>query len=99
MIPAAVCTPDDASTVLEYERLRANALGETNRSFGFALFLRAGMVAWLRCILHSTESDAQTPRSLSPVDTGTTEAGSIATILADALFAQEPLTTTGGSSR
>lgn len=99
MIPASVCTPDDASAVLEYERLRANALGETNRSFGFALFLRAGMAAWLRCMSHSTESGEQAPRSASPMDTGMTKADPIAAILVDALFAQEPLTAIGGSSR
>ena len=96
MIPAAVCTPDDVSAVLEYERLRANALGETNRSFGFALFLRAGMTAWLCCMPHSTESDEQTSRSPSPMDAGMTEAGPIAAILVDAFFAQKPLTTIEG---
>ena len=34
----------------QYERLRANALGEINRAPPLALFLRDGMSGWLRAL-------------------------------------------------
>ena len=43
-----VCEPEVARH--KYEMLRANALGDINRAPEFMLFLRNGMIAWLRTL-------------------------------------------------
>lgn len=40
----------------QYETLRANALGNTNRATGFTLFLHNGMSGWLRALSEQNDS-------------------------------------------
>ena len=80
---------------MEYERLRANALGETNRTSGFALFLRAGMAGWLRCVARSAGSDDREDRLTGTGNPANAQARSMASVLVDALLSREALTSAG----
>jgi len=94
-MPVSPHLPNDGSMAMEYERLRANALGETNRAFGLALFLRAGMVGWLRAVAPSTSSGDQAGRSTVAGNDGSTPARSLATVLVDALLSPKSPRTLG----
>ena len=73
----------------QYERLRANALGEINRAPQLALFLRDGMSGWLRALEDHGHSHRALPRESSAVfarahaDMPGTE---LASILTDAIL-------------
>jgi hypothetical protein len=92
------CDPDLVRH--EYERLRANALGEINPAAKLALFLRDGMSAWLQTMqaLACTTSVIPPTASGASGDLGADMPGAqIASILTDVILTAGPLAGFGGN--
>lgn len=84
----------------EYEKLRANALGETNRARKLTLFLRDGMSSWLRALGNHTCTKWATPpnRSGASGNLGAEVPGTgLASIVADAILAAGTVRCLGGN--
>jgi hypothetical protein len=84
----------------EYEKLRANALGEINRAPKLTLFLRDGMSSWLRALGNHACTKWATPPNRSEAfgELGADMPGTgLASILTDAILAAGTVACLGGS--
>jgi hypothetical protein len=68
----------------KYEVLRANALGNMNRAYGFTVFLHNGMSAWMRAIGEQDSARGKIS-AFSKLDADMPDAG-LASILTDAIL-------------
>lgn len=75
----------------EYEELRNNVLGKTNRCRGLTIFLRQGMTSWMRVLQALTNHEAEKSREAGNPSTGSNKSSGVtmdlAAVLADILIA------------
>lgn len=89
--PKRIETPDAEVLRREYERLRANALGELNRPRMLMVLVCQGMSAWLRVLINSTMPADRGPET-PPTVVGTVSepvrvpGAEVAAILVDAIL-------------
>ena len=69
----------------EYEKLRANALGQLNRPCGLLLFMQRGMSSWLRTLAGLSNSDLL-PHCPTADSTRGTSTNALVGIMADAIL-------------
>jgi len=69
----------------EYEELRNNVLGKTNRCRGLAVFLRQGMASWMRMLQAPANHETKKTRKPGNHSTGSSKSSGVTSGLAAVL--------------